>query len=78
MAGRNELAQTQQKPRLILRHQQVTSVSFSSCETYLQVLCSGNCTFVWDTRMMPLETGPECVERPPPVVKDMASNPSPA
>lgn len=51
---------------------EVTSVSFSPCETYFQASCTGNCTFVWDTRMMPLETGVKCVERPPPVIKDRA------
>lgn len=35
---------------------EVTSVSFSSCETFFQASCTGNCTFVWDTRMMPLKT----------------------
>lgn len=41
---------------------EVTSVSFSSCETFFQASCTGNCTFIWDTRMMPLKspTSPSC------------------
>lgn len=48
---------------------QVTSVSFSSCETFFQASCSGNCTFIWDTRMMPLKTGSRCVAQPPPLAQ---------
>jgi WD40 repeat protein len=48
---------------------EVTSVSFSACDTYFQASCTGNSTFVWDTRMMPMESGPKCVERPPSVAR---------
>lgn len=49
---------------------EVTSVSFSSCETFFQASCTGNCTFVWDMRMMPLKTGPRCVAQPPPLAQE--------
>lgn len=49
---------------------QVTSVSFSACATYFQASCTGNCTFIWDTRMMPLESGCKCVEHPPPLAQE--------
>ncbi|CAM6051411.1 unnamed protein product [Sphagnum compactum] len=44
---------------------EITSVSFSACETYFQASCTGNCTFVWDTRMMSLEPGPKCTTQTP-------------
>lgn len=43
-------------------------MSFSSCETFFQASCTGNCTFIWDTRMMPLNkspTSPSCNVTPP-------------
>ncbi|KAG0566908.1 hypothetical protein KC19_7G096500 [Ceratodon purpureus] len=49
---------------------EVTSVSFSSCETYFQASCTGNCTFIWDTRMMPLKIGSTCVAQPPPLAQE--------
>lgn len=49
---------------------EVTSVSFSSCETFFQASCTGNCTFIWDTRMMPLMTGPRCVTQPAPLATE--------
>ncbi|CAK9202868.1 unnamed protein product [Sphagnum troendelagicum] len=48
---------------------EITSVSFSSCETYFQASCTGNCTFVWDTRMMSLEPGPKCTTQTPPLAQ---------
>jgi hypothetical protein len=48
---------------------QITSVSFSACETYFQASCTGNCTFVWDTRMMSLEPGPKCTTQTPPLAQ---------
>ena len=49
---------------------QVTSVSFSTCERFFQASCTGNCTFIWDTRMMPLKTGSRCVAQPPPLAQE--------
>jgi WD40 repeat protein len=49
---------------------EVTSVSFSSCGTFFQASCTGNCTFIWDTRMMPLKTGPKCVTQPAPLATE--------
>ncbi|MCO5574986.1 hypothetical protein L7F22_028783 [Adiantum nelumboides] len=43
---------------------EVTSVSFSSCGTYLQASSTANMTFVWDTRMLSLEAGPRPVCSP--------------
>ncbi|KAG0559778.1 hypothetical protein KC19_10G128500 [Ceratodon purpureus] len=51
---------------------EITSVSFSSCETFFQASCTGNCTFIWDTRMMPLKIGPRCVTQPAPLAQDMS------
>lgn len=43
---------------------EVTSVSFSSCGTYLQASSTANKTFVWDTRMLSMEPGPRLVDTP--------------
>ncbi|KAI5065338.1 hypothetical protein GOP47_0020033 [Adiantum capillus-veneris] len=43
---------------------EVTSVSFSSCATYLQASSTANRTFVWDTRMLSMEAGPRPICSP--------------
>lgn len=43
---------------------EVTAVSFSPCGTYFQASSTANRTFVWDTRMLPMEPGPRPTENP--------------
>lgn len=43
---------------------EVTSVSFSSCGTFLQASSTANKTIVWDTRMLPMDPGPRPIESP--------------
>ncbi|KAH6555914.1 hypothetical protein KP509_1Z218100 [Ceratopteris richardii] len=43
---------------------EVTSVSFSSCGTYLQASSTSNRTFVWDMRMLSMDPGPMPVQSP--------------